>query len=118
MYKIIKRCQIKRNMEAKNIKQANEIIDRLIKALSLENDSELARDLGLGRSAVSVWRTTGNVNINRLFKKYEQLREEWILTGKGNMLKSEGDVENSSDFEKAGRLALELFRTLRALDDL
>ncbi len=63
------------------------VLDRLLPALGLKNDSELARVLGTGASTVSSWRKRDSVPfaICAEFATKHDWSLDWLMFGEGDM---------------------------------
>ena len=71
--------------------------DRLLSLIdhySGGNKSEFARMIGVSPQAVNTWITRNTFDIDIIYAKCLNVSPDWLLTGKGNMLKEEekGDV--------------------------
>lgn len=71
--------------------------DRLLSLIchySGGNKSEFARMIGVSPQAVNTWITCNTFDIDIIYAKCLNVSPDWLLTGKGNMLKEEekGDV--------------------------
>lgn len=71
--------------------------DRLLSLIdhySGGNKSEFARMIGVSPQAVNTWITRNTFDIDIIYAKCLNISPDWLLTGKGNMLKEEekGDV--------------------------
>ena len=62
--------------------------------LGIEKDAEFARYLGISPQTLSSWHSRNSFDIHLLYAKCIFLNAEWILTGKGEMLKSDADKKN------------------------
>lgn len=66
--------------------------DRLLSLIghySGGNKSEFARMIGVSPQAVNTWITRNTFDIDIVYAKCLNLSPDWLLTGKGNMLKEE-----------------------------
>jgi bacteriophage CI repressor helix-turn-helix domain len=66
--------------------------DRLLSLIdhySGGNKSEFARMIGVSPQAVSTWITRNTFDIDIIYAKCLNISPDWLLTGKGNMLKGE-----------------------------
>lgn len=77
------------NQHVQQKKSADAVIERLKGALSIKSDAALGRYFGVERSTINSWRKRDAVPFKTLFAKCEHLREEWVMAGEGEMLKSE-----------------------------
>ena len=72
--------------------------DRLLSLIdhySGGNKSEFARMIGVSPQAVSTWITRNTFDIDIIYAKCLNLSPDWLLTGRGNMLKGE-ETEDAS----------------------
>ena len=67
---------------------SQEVILRLKKALNIATDIELANYLGISKSTLSNWKARNTLDLPLLFSVCEQISIDWLLTGKGSMLKN------------------------------
>lgn len=67
---------------------SQEVILRLKKALNISTDIELANYLGISKSTLSNWKARNTLDLPLLFSLCEQISIDWLLTGKGEMLKN------------------------------
>lgn len=67
---------------------SQEVILRLKKALNISTDIELANYLGISKSTLSNWKARNTLDLPLLFSLCEQISMDWLLTGKGEMLKN------------------------------
>lgn len=72
---------------------SKEIIERLKIGLELSSDNALADTLGVSKTTLSNWKSRNSLDFPLVFSLCEQISLDWLLTGKGNMLK--GVVEQS-----------------------
>ena len=66
--------------------------DRLLSLIdhySGGNKSEFARMIGVSPQAVNTWITRNTFDIDIIYAKCLNVSPDWLLTGKGNMLKEE-----------------------------
>ena len=68
---------------------SKEIIERLKIGLELSSDNALADTLGVSKTTLSNWKSRNSLDFPLVFSSCEQISLEWLLTGKGNMLKEE-----------------------------
>ena len=66
-----------------------EILNRLKEAYNIQKDTELASLLGISKSTLSNWVSRDSLDYDKVFSKCEHLNLDWLLTGRGSMLKSE-----------------------------
>lgn len=73
--------------------------DRLLSLISHYsggNKSEFARMIGVSPQAVNTWITRNTFDIDIIYAKCLNVSPDWLLTGKGNMLKEEKTEEVSA----------------------
>lgn len=78
---------------------ANKIIDRLKKGLSIKTDSALAKHLGVKPNTISAWKSRNSINYDLIFAKCDDLRKDWLLTGEGEMF--QGKVEKQGENQRS-----------------
>ena len=66
----------------------SEQLERIIEHYAGGNKSKMARLLGISPQAISTWITRDAYDIELIYAKCENINPEWLLTGKGPMLKS------------------------------
>jgi len=88
------------------------IINELVNYYSHGNKADFARKLGITPQGLSTWINRNTFDVELIFSKCENLNAEWLLTGSGQMLKSE--VRNT---DTACALCVEKDRTISALTD-
>lgn len=65
------------------------ILNRIREHYGLTKDADFARFLGINSQNIRNWYARNNYNANLLIEKCEDIRPEFIITGKGEMLKSQ-----------------------------
>lgn len=75
---------------------SKEIIERLKIGLELSSDNALADTLGVSKTTLSNWKSRNSLDFPLVFSLCEHISLEWLLTGKGNMLKEEEKEEASA----------------------
>lgn len=65
-----------------------EILDRLKIAVNVSSDSELANALGVSKSTISNWKNRKSIDYDLVFSFCEHINLDWLLTGRGDMIKS------------------------------
>lgn len=68
---------------------SKEIIDRAKKSLNLSSDNELAERLNVSKATLSNWKNRNSLDFPLLFSICEHVNYNWLLTGKGDMLKND-----------------------------
>ena len=66
----------------------SEQLERIIEHYAGGNKSKMARLLGVSPQAISTWIAREAYDIELIYAKCENINPEWLLTGKGPMLKS------------------------------
>ena len=66
-----------------------DILDRLKVVYNIQKDTELATLLGVSKSTLSNWMSRDSIDYDRVFSKCEHINIDWLLTGRGSMLKTE-----------------------------
>lgn len=73
-----------------------ERLEALIAHYSEGKPTRFAKYIGVAPSTVSTWLARDSFDYDLLFAKCEMVSPEWLLTGKGNMLKEEGKEDASA----------------------
>lgn len=66
-----------------------ERLEALIAHYSEGKPTHFAKHIGVAPSTISTWLARDSLDYDLLFAKCEMISPEWLLTGKGNMLKEE-----------------------------
>lgn len=75
----------------------NDILNRLKDALSISNDQELGKALGVTKGAISNWRKRNSIDYDRVFSICERISLDWLFTGEGDMFNdSTSEIESFS----------------------
>ncbi len=64
-------------------------MNRLKEAYNIRKDTELAALLGVSKSTLSNWSSRNTIDYDKVFSLCEHINIDWLLTGRGTMLKSE-----------------------------
>ncbi len=64
------------------------ILSEIKNHLGIKKDAEFARYLGIKPQTLSSWYSRNTFDIDLLYAKCDFLNAEWLLTGKGEMIKS------------------------------
>ncbi|MDY3337825.1 helix-turn-helix domain-containing protein [Riemerella anatipestifer] len=75
------------------------ILNKIKEYKKFSSDAEFARFLGIPAQNISKWKARNTYDTELLYTKCTELNPEWLLTGKGEMLKSKqgGEVEKSKN---------------------
>ncbi|MDN3673874.1 helix-turn-helix domain-containing protein [Flavobacterium branchiarum] len=65
------------------------IINEVKKHLGFKKDVDFATYLGISQSTLSAWHRRGSINYVLIITKCKDIDANWLLTGKGKMLKPE-----------------------------
>ena len=89
----------------------NLILNRIKKAKNIEKDAELARFLGITSGLLANWKARNTYNLEILLEKCSDISLDWLLLGKGEMLRTEtpesiieksrqiqAEINNNSDY--------------------
>lgn len=76
----------------KTFSSKQEILNRLKEAYKIQKDSELAKFLGISKSTLSNWISRNSIDYDLVFSKCEHINLDWLLTGRGSMLKEKDET--------------------------
>ncbi|SFL09204.1 Bacteriophage CI repressor helix-turn-helix domain-containing protein [Porphyromonadaceae bacterium KH3CP3RA] len=93
------------------------ILDRIKAAYGLSGNSELARFLGVAPNTITNWYNRNSIDFDIVFPKCENIDFNWLLTGKGPMLKSDQKNDIGCTGEENARLIKELVDVSRQLGE-
>lgn len=65
------------------------ILNEIKSHLNIKSDSELARFLDVTPQVISNWRARNTFDVELIYTKCLDINAEWLLTGKGEMLKNQ-----------------------------
>lgn len=68
---------------------SEKIIERLKEALEIHSDSALAERLMITKGTLSNWKARNSLDFEKVFSFCDHISADWLLTGKGEMLKSD-----------------------------
>ena len=71
-----------------------ERLEDIIQFYSNGKPTAFAKFLGVAPSTISTWISRNTFDYDTLFAKCEELNAEWLLTGKGEMLRSNSEQNN------------------------
>lgn len=83
------------------------IINDIKKHYNFEKDSDFAKFLGISSQVLSNWKSRNTYDAEHIYTKCLEINPEWLLTGKGEMLK-EPVVSKVIGFPKPAKAAKEL----------
>lgn len=69
-----------------------EMLEAIINHFANGNKSQLARILDVTPQAISTWLSRNTFDQELVYAKCENINPDWLLTGRGSMLKSEGSA--------------------------
>ena len=93
------------------------ILNKIRLHLNLKTDTEFAKYLGINRNVLSNWKARNTYDVNVLTQKCDFLNKDWLLTGNGEMLKSEiRNMEKNESFKLPIERENELLRKLNELN--
>lgn len=69
------------------------ILNRIKQAKNIQKDAELARFLGITSGLLANWKTRNTYNLDILLTKCSDISLDWLLLGKGEMLRSEQEQQ-------------------------
>lgn len=76
------------------------MLNALINHYEGGNKSQFAKRLGVSAQGLSTWLSRNTFDTELIYSKCENVNSEWLLTGKGNMLK-EQERQNSSIYSSS-----------------
>jgi hypothetical protein len=65
----------------------SDVLERIKVAKKLPTDAQLSHFLGVKPNTISTWKARNSIDIDIVFAKCEDLNMDWLLTGKGAMLR-------------------------------
>lgn len=74
-----------------------ERLEAIIRHYSGGKPSIFAKQIGVAPSTISSWLSRDTLDYDLLFAKCENLSSEWLLTGKGEMLKAQSSLKKSDN---------------------
>ena len=72
------------------------ILNKIKSYLKIEKNTDFAEFLEIKPTTLAMWYKRNTFDIELLFKKCEEINANWLLTGQGEMLKSEPQPAVSS----------------------
>lgn len=76
----------------------NLILNEIKEYKKFKKDVELADFLGVSKQNLSAWRSRNSINVNAIVDKLPELNRSWLLTGEGEMLKSDTPLDQPMEF--------------------
>lgn len=76
----------------------NLILNEIKEYKKFKKDVELADFLGISKQNLSAWRSRNSINVNAIVDKLPELNRSWLLTGDGEMLKSDISLDRPMEF--------------------
>ena len=70
------------------------VLDRIKEYYKLKGNAELARFLGVAPNTITNWYGRKTFDIDVIYTKCVDIDMNWLLTGEGNMLRTESKEEN------------------------
>ncbi len=72
------------------------IIKEIKKHLNFNKDGELANYLGVSQNTISSWKSRNTINYDLIISKCDFINANWLLTGKGEMLKNSYSLDKTN----------------------
>ena len=85
---------IKNNKKSENLYEKKYQLEKIQKYYEFGRDTDFAKFLGIKPSVLSNWKSRNTFNIDLLYTKCEKINPEWLISGKGQMLKTKNESEN------------------------
>ena len=82
------------------------IINQIKLHLGIKTDSEFAEFLGVKQPTISTWRKRNTIDYDLIITKCNDIDANWLLTGEGEMLKSENTSTETSKEESVKGIPL------------
>ena len=82
------------------------IINQIKLHLGIKTDSEFAEFLGVKQPTISTWRKRNTIDYDLIITKCNNIDANWLLTGEGEMLKSENTSTETSKEESVKGIPL------------
>lgn len=77
------------------------ILKEIKKHYNFKTDGEFADFLGIKQNTLSNWASRNSIDYDRIISKCEDIDANWLLTGKGEMLKNPTKLEPLKSYPKA-----------------
>lgn len=75
------------------------ILDRIKKAYTLKSNAKLASFLGIPPTTLSSWYSRNTFDLDLIYEKCVEINLNWLLTGEGEMLRSEEKPEHAQHIQ-------------------
>lgn len=76
------------------------ILNEIQNYYKFKKDVEFANHLGITSQMLSNWKSRNTYDAELLFTKCENINAEWLLTGKGSMIKNLINTQEPMNYEK------------------
>lgn len=73
----------------------NERLEKLVEYYGNGNKSHFAKMLGVKAQTINTWLSRNTYDTELIFAKCDNINASWLLTGEGNMLRSESEKEEN-----------------------
>lgn len=83
-----------------------DILNRLKEAYNIQKDIELANLLGISKSTLSNWVSRDSLDYDKVFSKCEHINIDWLLTGRGSMLRENQQPKNEPEPVKSPQIQI------------
>lgn len=82
-----------------DLSDISQILDSIRHYLKVNSDADLANFLGVKPSTVSSWRKRNSLDFELIYAKCNEIDANWLLSGKGQMLKESTDPRAKEKIE-------------------
>jgi ribosomal protein S8E len=76
------------------------IINKIKERYKFKSDTEFARHLDITPQVLSNWKTRNTFDPSLVYTKCLDINPEWLLTGKGEMLRKDDNISTKSDIDR------------------
>ena len=83
-----------------------EMLDAIKAHLNMSKNAEFARFLGISSQAVSNWYSRNTFDAELLYTKCDFISPDWLLTGRGSMLREEQQLEDKPEPVKSPQIQI------------
>ncbi len=73
-----------------------DMLETIINVCAEGNQAQFARELGESPQNISAWIRRGKLDVVKIYKMYRKLNPHWLLTGEGEMLKSDATDQSNA----------------------